>query len=54
MAKQIEKNKRFAPLMIPKPDFNKKDEFEEIYEEIDKLGEVISFSFIQNFLTLTV
>lgn len=41
MWKQVESKKKFAPIVIPKPDFKKKDEFDEKYEELDKLGEVI-------------
>lgn len=42
MSKHYDCKKKFTPLLIPKQDFKKKDEFDELYDEIDKLGEVYS------------
>lgn len=43
MDKSVDSKKKFPQISIPKHDFNKKDEFEEKYEDIEKLGEVQYF-----------
>jgi len=39
--KSTERKKNTPHIMITKQDFTKKDEFEENYEDLDKLGEVL-------------